>query len=83
MWQKIFEMVKNVEFRAPLTPVVLSNPDHKFVKTLIYIYSMQTFIFSEMNKASRKKDITKIEYYGAYASALGLIVDHGYLDKKL
>ena len=40
MWQKIFEMVKDVEMRKPLTPKILSDPNHKFVKTLIYIYSM-------------------------------------------
>lgn len=77
MWQKIFEMVKNVEFRKPLTPKVLSDPNHKFVKTLIYIYSMQTFIFSEMNKASRRKDVRKIKYYGAFASALSFVVHCG------
>ena len=40
MWQKIFEMVEDVEMRKPLTPKILSDPNHKFVKTLIYIYSM-------------------------------------------
>ena len=50
-------MVKDVDMRKPLTPKILSDPNHKFVKTLIYIYSMQTFIFSEMNRASRCKDV--------------------------
>ena len=27
-----------------------------------------------MNKASRNKDLTKIKYFGAFASALGFIV---------
>ena len=40
MWQKIFDMVEDVEMRKPLTPKILSDPNHKFVKTLIYIYSM-------------------------------------------
>ena len=61
----------------PLTPSILSNPQHEFVKTLVYIYSMQSFIFSEINNASRSKDVSKIEFYGAFASALGFIVHCG------
>ena len=43
----------------------------------MYIYSMQSFIFSEMNKASRTKDEYKIKFYGAFASALGFIIHFG------
>ena len=77
MWRKVFEMVKDINFRKPLTPEILSDPSHKFVKTLVYIYSMQTFIFQEMKKASRNKDIKKIKYYGPLASALSFIVHCG------
>ena len=38
---------------------------------------MQSFIFSEVNKASRLKDISKIRFYGAFASALGYIIHCG------
>ena len=45
VWTKIFEMVSDIDLGEPLTPEILSNSDHIFVKTLIYIYSMQSFIF--------------------------------------
>lgn len=77
MWKKIFQMLKDTDFRKPLSKRVLSNPNHKFVKTLVYIYSMQTFIFSEMNKASRNKDVKKIKYYGPLASALSFVIHCG------
>ena len=35
---------------------------------------MESFVFKEVNKASREKDLSKIEYYGAYASALGYVI---------
>ena len=70
-------MVKEVEFRSPLTPQILSDPNHKFVKTLVYIYSMQSFVFKEMNKASRCKDIGKIKFYGPLASGLSFAVHCG------
>ena len=38
---------------------------------------MESFIFKEMNKASREKDVSKIEQYGPLASALSFIVHAG------
>ena len=77
-WQSIFSIGKmKVDFKKPLTPKILSDPNHKFVQTLLYIYSMESFIYSEMNKASRKKDKTKIKFYGPFASALGFIIHCG------
>ena len=35
------------------------------------------YTFTEMNKASRDKDVSKIEFYGPLASALGMIVHGG------
>ena len=77
MWKKIFDMVKNLNFKKPLTPSVLANPHHSFVKTLMYIYSMECFLFHEMNKASRSKDFDKIQFYGPFAAALSFIVHCG------
>ena len=78
MWKTIFNLSKSVkDFKKPLNHKILSNPNHDFVKTLVYIDSMQSFIFSEMNKTSRNKDTTKIKYYGAFASVLGYIIHCG------
>ena len=78
MWIKIFSMATSVkDFKKPLTHDVLSNPDHDFVKTMLYVYSMESFLFSELNRASRMKDTTKIKYYGAFGSALGYIIHCG------
>jgi len=68
------ESDEKFNLQKPLTTKILSNPDHPFVKTILYIYSMQSFVFFEINKASRDKDLPKIEYYGPFASALGYIV---------
>jgi len=78
MWKTIFSLSEQVkDFSKPLTPKILSDPEHSFVKILLYIYSMESFIFREMNRASRMKDTSKIEYYGAFASALGFIIHCG------
>ena len=60
IWNKIFQLAKLEDMKKPLTPQILSNPNSDFVKTILYIYSMESFIFGEMNKASRNKDKSKI-----------------------
>ena len=55
----------------PLTAKILSNPYHPITKHLLYIYSMESFVYGELNETCRNKDKTRIKYYGAYAAALG------------
>ena len=77
IWKKIFEMVEDLDWRKPLDFKTLSNPNSKFVKTIIYIYSMESFLFKEMNRATRDKDTDKIKFFGPFASALSLIIHSG------
>ena len=78
MWRKIFLMAKQVRhFDIPLDPQILADPKHELVKTLIYIYSMESFVFTEMNRTSRMKVVDNIKYYGAFASALGFAIHCG------
>ena len=39
-------------------------------QTLIYIHSMETFIYSDLKKASLNKDIDKVKTLGPYAFVL-------------
>ena len=58
----------------PLTPKVLSDPTHKVVKHIMYIYSMESFIYEDLNRVCREKDTSKIKYYGAFAACLSFII---------
>ena len=49
VWKKLFSLAKTIDMQKPLTPMILSNPNHEFVKILIYIYSMESFVFKQMN----------------------------------
>ena len=35
---------------------------------------MESFIYEDLNRASRQKDTSKIQYYGAFAAALSYII---------
>ena len=66
----------------PLTPKILSDPDHPITRHLLYIYSMETFIYADMNLACREKDTSMIRFYGAYAAALSYIIYHANQNKS-
>ena len=51
---KLADLEDNLD--KPLTPKILSNPEHKAVKHILYIYSMESFIYADLNKVCREKD---------------------------
>ena len=46
----------NHHFSSALTPQILSNPYDTITRHILYIYTMEYFIFANMNRASRKKE---------------------------
>lgn len=60
----------------PLTPAILSNPYHEITKHILYLYTMESFIYADINLTSREKDRSKIKYYGAFAAALSFIINY-------
>lgn len=75
LWSKIFKLADDVDVDKPLTKKCLSNPKSKFVKQMLYIYSMESFVFSEVNKAMREKEVNeKLEMYGPFVNTLCYII---------
>ena len=76
LWTQLFDMMNFKRFnnQLPLTSWILSNPSHDFTKMIIYIYSMETFVYSDINSATRNKDFSKIDIFGPFASVLGFII---------
>lgn len=66
----------------PLTADILSNPHHKITKHIIYLYSMESFIYKDLNKACRDKDMSSIKYYGAFATTLSYILSTANIKRK-
>lgn len=59
----------------PIESKILSGqPYHPIVMTLLYIFSMETFLPSVMNEANRAQDLSKIDSIGPFAKALMMIV---------
>jgi hypothetical protein len=52
-----------------------SDPEHPHVKAILFIYSMESFLFKRLNEVSRKKDGASIENIGPYAVALTMVIN--------
>ena len=73
-WQLLFDLADLGDLDEPLSKEILSDPTHNITKLLLYIYSMECFIYTDLNRACRDQDQSKIQYYGAYAAALSYIL---------
>ena len=59
---------------SPIDWELLNNPEFPLVILIIYIYTMETFIYFEINKGLRTKDTTKASTLGPFAKILGYIL---------
>lgn len=73
-WNFLFESARLGDLNKPLTPKILANPKHHITKHLLYIYSMQTYVYENLNRACREKDTNQIQFFGPYAAALSYII---------
>lgn len=73
VWENVFAEIPLEERDQPLTVEILCNPEHPIVLMLLYLYTLDNFLFIELNKGSREGDMGKIDTLGPYAAALGRI----------
>ena len=67
IWTHIFKTLLREDFHQPLPRDQLENPSSNIVRGLLYIYSMETFVYSTLNTATRDHDQTKILTLGPMA----------------
>ena len=48
-WKLLFDLANLGDIDKPLTKKILSNLSHPVVKHIIYIYTMECFIYDEIN----------------------------------
>ena len=74
-WKFIFDKYNHQDSQQILTKDILKDPKADIVCGLLYIYSMETFVYSTLNTATRDHDSTKIMTLGPLAAALTYIVN--------
>ena len=78
----LFEMGK--EEAAIDIPMIrlIRNKNKRIVELMLNIYSMDSFVYQDLNKACRLKDHNYIPYFGPFAAALSLILYFSNSDLK-
>jgi len=77
MWKIFAERgISNFPLDKPLKAEILSDICHEVSSFLLYIHSMETFIYQDLKTASRFKDKTKIMTLGPYAACLSYILSN-------
>ena len=68
---------KEVEINhdTPLNDSYLYNPDHPVSQTMLYLYTIDSWLFSVLNSGSKEGDQAKMETLGPYAYAFGGIIE--------
>ena len=74
IWTYIFKTQLDTDFDKLLTENILVDANNKIVKSLMYIYSMESFIYTTLTAAQRNKDETKIVSLGPLSVAMNIIV---------
>jgi hypothetical protein len=59
---------------SPIEPDTFKKPKHPLVNLIMFIYTMESFIYGVMNNASKNGDRTKINTLGPYAITLEFIM---------
>ena len=75
-WEDLLNEAKVEDRNKELGWNELSEPTSPVVGLLLYIYQMENFVYSELNRSSRFKDTSKVKTLGPYALALGEIIDN-------
>ena len=82
-WQVIFMVGGIKNFDISVTADILQNrPEHPVVKTLLYIYSMETVLPESIDRASRIKDESTLPTLGPYVLALVHILSGANRERK-
>ena len=73
-WGQLFTEDIHIHFYKPLELEVLWCPAHKVTCRILFIYSMETFVYSALNTATRTQDESKVLTLGPLAQALTQIL---------
>lgn len=54
-----------------------SDPDHKDVKAILFLYSLDSFLYVKLNQISREFNDSAVDTLGPFSVALKRVIDSG------
>ena len=75
-WKHLFhKAITKQDFNQPITYETLKDPASEIVCALLWIYSMESFVYKQLNAATRDHDPSYVDTLGPMCQALGTIVE--------
>ena len=74
IWTKIWKLANIKNQDEPINSSILSDPKNPLVVFILYAYSLETFLYSVLNRALMENDSKKIKTLGPFAKVLGKIL---------
>lgn len=73
----------NFDLNQPLDDTILKDPENKVTQTLIYIYTMETTIYKDLNHVSCQQYEEKLQNFGPYIFTISKIIKSAFRRKKI
>lgn len=81
-WDFIFGLLNIQPTTEPIDMGDISNADNPSTRALFQIYSLETWLFREINNASRTKNSRKVQSLGPFAALIGVAMDNAQRSRK-
>jgi len=74
----LYEFLGEMDVHIPLVLGQLKDPDNRFMQLVLYLYSIESVLYTDISKASRNVDKQKLNNLGPFAAVLYRILMFGY-----
>jgi len=74
-WKHIFQSTITSDFNRAITEDSLKNPSSEILCLLLWIYSMECFVYKQLNAATRDNDQSYVATLGPMCLCLGTIIE--------
>ena len=80
--EHFFSQIELSDSDKPLERNELGNPDHPVTNLLLYMQTIESFLYINLNHSSISGDFSETDALGAYASAFGVIMSRTAKERK-
>merc|ERR1712070_205965 len=76
-WEnQIFGWIPDIDMDAPITMEMIRDPDHEVIQFILWLYTLDAFLFADLNEGSKEGDMAMIDTLGAFAAVFGTIINY-------
>lgn len=74
IWNTMWKIAQIQQNDTPIHPSTLHDPSANITQLILYIFSLETFVYKVVVEATRNKDMSKAKTLGPFARVLSEII---------